>query len=126
MTTIPDSIYALSVKLDRIEKRIDETKSEINARLDKIEARCLRLERLAVFNNNISHDRFVIMPFADGSLPTEPPHNLPAIKYDFELSKLSEADSIAYYQGYYPGKEVPRGENNQQILVAILEAMRSP
>ncbi|KAF5381721.1 hypothetical protein D9615_005626 [Tricholomella constricta] len=68
------------------------------------------LSRLATITHNLlsgdGHARpFVVVPFPNGAMPTDPPHNLPALVNVAIINALTGPQSTAYLQGY--GVPVP-------------------
>jgi len=57
--------------------------------------------------NDGSGTPFAIVTFPDGSDPTAPPHNLPHLSNVDIIANLSDAESLAYYNGYNPNSVAP-------------------
>lgn len=63
--------------------------------------------------------RFEVIPFLDGTLPTGPPHNLPALVNVVIINSLTGPQATAYLQGY--GKPVPHhvADRRKAIRIAV-------
>jgi hypothetical protein len=70
--------------------------------------------------NDGSWTPFAVVTFPDGSNPTTPPHNLPHLSNSDAITNLSDAESLAYYNGYYPSSVAPSpAECRTQIRYTI-------
>ncbi|KAF5381565.1 hypothetical protein D9615_005636 [Tricholomella constricta] len=65
---------------------------------------------LCITHNCLAGDgrvrRFEVIPFHDGTLPTDPPHNLPPLVNVAAINALTGPQATAYLRGY--GRPIPR------------------
>ncbi|KAK9357176.1 hypothetical protein V1504DRAFT_465463 [Lipomyces starkeyi] len=100
--------------LRRMEQRFDRMEQRMEQRLDSIEGRLegmVRAQNLNLLGAHLSANRaadgvrtpFYIIPFRDGSLPTQPPHSLPALSNVDVIENLNAGQLREYCTGYgYP------------------------
>jgi len=82
--------------------------AQINARIDRIENELRRVRAMAAWSfNSQQHDgRFVAfaeVPFPNGQMPTEPPHNLTPLRNLDDITNLTAVESAHYWNHYYHG-----------------------
>ncbi|KAK9368166.1 hypothetical protein V1509DRAFT_565268, partial [Lipomyces kononenkoae] len=129
-----DALRYLNDVREKIRITRPDPMQEILRRLDRMDQSLERLERgleRVVWAQNLSSllpnanrladgERipFFVVPFRDGSLPTHPPHNLPALQSFAAIEGLNMEQLRAYCGGYQL-----QAENAVQMKACIKEAI---
>ncbi|TDL18926.1 hypothetical protein BD410DRAFT_792717 [Rickenella mellea] len=111
----PPWVYPVMYK---VLKPITDDISDIKDMLTRTTRTSAKLHNLEVGRGN--RTTFQVVPFANGADPTQLPHRLPPL-FDFNtVQGLSDVERTAYYQGYFPGTNLPDPEEQtNRILLAI-------
>jgi len=82
--------------------------AQINARFDRVDANLRSIQVISALSYNKQchdgrHTPFVEVPFRNGDMPTELPHDLPILENFDDVENLTAVQSARYWHGYCGG-----------------------
>lgn len=98
----------------------------LEARMAEMAAKCAKLEAWQIIQYNkeqddghIPHTEFKVVPFPDGTWPTQYPHKLPPLKTIENIVDLTEDEMDRYIRGYYPDRDPASGGKRDALREAV-------